>query len=107
LSLLLLFILYVTVVTYTDNALQKCYSEYLQEVASQAARRLVLEEGYRVDGRGVTDMRPIWSRAGCLLRVDGSALCTWGKTQALAVTIVATLGELHLAGRISCPRVTC
>jgi len=67
----------------------------LQEVASQATRRLVLEEGYRVDGRGVTDVRPIWSRAGCLPRVHGSALFTRGETQALAVT---TLGELLLVG---------
>lgn len=71
-----------------------------QEVASQATRRLVLEEGYRVDGRGVTDVRPIWSRAGCLPRVHGSALFTRGETQALAVT---TLGELHLAGCTFCP----
>ena len=66
----------------------------------QATRRLVLEEGYRVDGRGVTDVRPIWSRAGCLPRVHESALFTRGETQALAVT---TLGELPLAGCTSCP----
>ena len=75
-----------------------------QEVASQATRRLVLEERYQVDGRGVTDVRPIWSRAGCLPRVHGSALFTRGKPQALAVT---TLGELYRAGCTSCPRVTC
>lgn len=63
----------------------------LQEVASKATRRLVLEEGYRVDGRGVTDVRPIWSRAGCLPRVHGSALFTRGETQALAVTTLGTL----------------
>ena len=63
----------------------------MQEVASKATRRLVLEEGYRVDGRGVTDVRPIWSRAGCLPRVHGSALFTRGETQALAVT---TLGKI-------------
>ena len=45
---------------------------YLQEVASQATRRLV-QEGYWVDGRGVADVRPIWSRAVCLPRVHGSA----------------------------------
>lgn len=63
----------------------------MQEVASKATRRLVLEEGYRVDGRGVTDVRPIWSRAGCLPRVHGSALFTRGETQTLAVT---TLGKI-------------
>ena len=60
----------------------------------------MLEEGYRVDGRGVTDVRPIWSRAGCLPRVHGGSLITCGDTQALAVT---TLGEFHLAGCTSCP----
>ena len=53
-----------------------------------------------MDGRGVTDVRPIWSRAGCLPRVHGSALFTRGETQALAVT---TLGEPHLEGCTSCP----
>ena len=73
-----------------------------QEVASQATWRLLLEEEHRVDGRGVRDVRPIWSRAGqgCLPRFHGSALFTRGETQAPAVT---TLGELHLAGRIPCP----
>ena len=61
----------------------------MQEVASRATRRLILEDGYRVDGRGVTDVRAIWSRAGCLPRAHGSALFTRGETQALAVT---TLG---------------
>ena len=51
----------------------------------------MLEEGYRVDGRGVTDVRPIWSRAGYLPRVHGSALFTRGETQALAVTTLGTL----------------
>lgn len=58
-------------------------------MASKATRKLILEDGYRVDGRGVTDVRAIWSRAGCLPRAHGSALFTRGETQALAVT---TLG---------------
>ena len=44
-------------------------------------------------------------QANCLPRVHESALFTRGKTQALAVTMVATLCEFHLAGRISYPRV--
>lgn len=61
----------------------------MQKVEQMVTRRLVLEEGYRVDGRGLKDVRPIWSRASCLPRVHGSALFTRGETQALAVT---TLG---------------
>lgn len=52
-------------------------------------RGMVLREGYRADGRGVTDVRPIWSRGAVLPRAHGSVLFTRGETQALAVT---TLG---------------
>lgn len=48
---------------------------------SSIMRRLVLKEGIRMDGRRVTDIRPIWSRAGVLPRTHGSALFTRGETQ--------------------------
>ena len=44
-------------------------------------RRLVLEEGFRADGRSISDVRPIWSRAGLLPRTHGSVLFTRGETQ--------------------------
>ena len=59
---------------------------------------LVLEEGAH---RHASHLE----QANCLPRVHGSALFTRGKTEALAVTMVATLCEFHLAGRISYPRV--
>jgi polyribonucleotide nucleotidyltransferase len=62
----------------------------LKRVESGVMRGLVLKEGYRADGRGVDEVRPIWSRAGVLPRTHGSALFTRGETQAMAVT---TLGE--------------
>ena len=46
---------------------------YLREVAFKATNWLVREEGYQVDGKRVTDVRPIWSKAVCLPRVHGSA----------------------------------
>lgn len=60
-------------------------------------RRLVLEEGYRADGRRVDAVRPIWARAGVLPRTHGSVLFTRGETQALAVS---TLGCSRSAQRI-------
>lgn len=44
-------------------------------------RSLVLDEGLRADGRGVTDIRPITSRAAVLPCTHGSALFTRGETQ--------------------------
>lgn len=69
----------------------------LKRVESGVMRRLVLQEGYRADGRGLTDVRPIWSRASVLPRTHGSALFTRGETQALAVT---TLGCKDSAQRV-------
>lgn len=56
-----------------------------QRVESAVMRRLVLEEGYRADGRSIGDVRPIWSRAGLLPRTHGSVLFTRGETQVGAV----------------------
>jgi polyribonucleotide nucleotidyltransferase len=52
-------------------------------------RRLIVDKGIRVDGRRVTEVRPIWSEIGYLPRAHGSALFTRGETQAL---VAATLG---------------
>ena len=69
----------------------------LKRVESRVMRNLVLNEGYRADGRGVDEVRPIWSRASVLPRTHGSALFTRGETQALAVT---TLGCKDSAQRV-------
>ena len=53
-----------------------------QRVESGIMRRLVLDEGFRADGRGVGEVRPIWSRANVLPRTHGSVLFTRGETQA-------------------------
>src|SRR5207247_6822809 len=52
-------------------------------------RRLVLDEGIRIDGRGLTDIRPISIDVGLIPRAHGSGLFTRGETQALTI---ATLG---------------
>ncbi len=59
--------------------------------AAEAAvvRGSILKTGKRIDGRGLSDVRPILAEAGVLPRTHGSALFTRGETQALCV---ATLG---------------
>ena len=61
----------------------------LEELESETLRMLVVRESRRVDGRGLTDIRPISCEVGILPRTHGSALFTRGETQAL---VVATLG---------------
>ncbi|EFJ41423.1 hypothetical protein VOLCADRAFT_107702 [Volvox carteri f. nagariensis] len=62
-------------------------------VESRVMRSLVLEEGIRADGRRVTDIRPIASRAGLLPRTHGSALFTRGETQAICVATLGTASD--------------
>ena len=62
---------------------------YYHDVERDAMRRCILDEGKRLDGRGTTDIRPIWCEVSPLPMPHGSAIFTRGETQALAT---ATLG---------------
>jgi polyribonucleotide nucleotidyltransferase len=72
-----------------DEALRPKVREALDKVEKAEVRRMIVEKGVRLDGRRVTEVRPIWSEIGYLPRVHGSALFTRGETQAL---VAATLG---------------
>ncbi len=63
--------------------------DVLESLEKERLRRLILDEGRRVDGRGLTDVRPISCEVGVLPRTHGSALFTRGETQ---VIVSATLG---------------
>jgi len=60
-----------------------------EDVKARVMRTAIVRDGRRVDGRGLTDIRPITCEVGILPRTHGSALFTRGETQAL---VVATLG---------------
>ncbi len=62
---------------------------FFEDAHYDAVRGLIVEQRKRIDGRGLTDIRPITSEVGVLPRTHGSALFTRGETQAL---VVATLG---------------
>ena len=66
-------------------------------VQKKTVRKLVLDEGVRMDGRGVDEIRPIIVEVGVLPRAHGSGLFTRGQTQALTV---ATLGPASDVQRI-------
>jgi len=58
-------------------------------LVEHAVQEQIIKEKKRLDGRGLTDIRPITSKVSFLPRTHGSALFTRGETQAL---VVATLG---------------
>ena len=66
-------------------------------IQKKTVRQLVLDEGIRIDGRGLTEIRPISVEVGLVPRAHGSGLFTRGETQALTV---ATLGSSSDVQRI-------
>ena len=54
-----------------------------------------MDKGVRPDGRGLTDIRPIWCETGLLPRVHGSAVFTRGQTQALTTCTLGTISEVQ------------
>jgi exosome complex component RRP41 len=46
--------------------------------------RLIDENGKRIDGRGLDELRPIKMKVGVLSRADGSAYIEWGKNKVVA-----------------------
>jgi polyribonucleotide nucleotidyltransferase len=67
--------------------------EAFRSLTKKLVRERILTEGKRIDGRGLTDIRPISCMVGILPRVHGSGLFTRGQTQVLSVV---TLGMLRM-----------
>jgi polyribonucleotide nucleotidyltransferase len=67
---------------------------YYHDVEKRAMRRMILDEGVRLDGRSTVEIRPIWSEIDYLPAVHGSAIFTRGETQSLtSVTLGTKLDE--------------
>ena len=61
----------------------------VKSLTKKLVRRRIVEEGVRMDGRGVADIRPLSAEVGLIPTVHGSALFQRGETQVMNVT---TLG---------------
>ncbi len=59
-------------------------------------RGKILQQGVRPDGRGNTDIRPIWCEAGVLPRTHGSGIFTRGETQVLTVTTLGSMSDVQI-----------
>ena len=68
----------------------------LYKLQKYIVRRWLLDEGKRVDGRGINDMRPLNAEIDLLTRVHGSGMFTRGQTQVLTVTTLGTIGEAQM-----------
>ncbi len=73
--------------TEVDKALVK---RYYGDITYDASRKLVLDERTRLDGRQLTEIRPIVCEVDYLPSSHGSALFTRGETQSLSTTTLGT-----------------
>ena len=62
----------------------------LKNLEKRIVRTDILKNKNRIDGRGLSDVRPIECEVGILPRVHGSALFTRGETQAIVTTTLGT-----------------
>ena len=67
----------------------------LYYLKKEKVRAKILGGGVRPDGRGLTDIRPIWCEVGMLPRVHGSAVFTRGQTQAMTIATLGTISEVQ------------
>ncbi len=71
-------------------AQEKAISEGLHHIEYVEMREMILQKGKRLDGRGLTDIRPITIEVGVLPRTHGSALFQRGETQSLTTLTLGT-----------------
>ncbi|MGE5410657.1 MAG: polyribonucleotide nucleotidyltransferase [Clostridiales bacterium] len=65
----------------------------LHDIEKELMRNRILEEGLRLDGRNLTQIRPITVELGLLPRTHGSALFTRGETQSLTTLTLGTKND--------------
>ncbi|TNE80346.1 MAG: polyribonucleotide nucleotidyltransferase [Bacteroidetes bacterium] len=71
--------------------------KYFGNIQYDAMRRMVLDEGQRLDGRKLDEVRPIWSEVDYLPAAHGSSVFTRGETQSLtSVTLGSKMDEQML-----------
>ncbi|MBO7249359.1 MAG: polyribonucleotide nucleotidyltransferase [Bacteroidales bacterium] len=65
-------------------------NRYYGQVEKECMRRMIVDEGVRLDGRNTRQIRPIWCETNYLPGAHGSAIFTRGETQALATVTLGT-----------------
>ena len=81
---------------YGEDALEEnksAINDAIYKLEKKTVRKLILDEGKRVDGRGIYDIRPLSCEVGLIPRVHGSALFNRGRTQVLSIATLGMLSE--------------
>jgi polyribonucleotide nucleotidyltransferase len=76
-----------------DTVSEGVVKEAFYYIQKEAVRKLILEQGKRLDGRGLEDIRKISAEVGLLPRAHGSAVFSRGETQAVTLATLGTSEE--------------
>lgn len=68
----------------------------LYKLQKFVVRRWLLDDGKRVDGRGIDEIRPLSAEVDLLSRVHGSGMFTRGQTQVLTVTTLGPVSDAQI-----------
>ncbi|XWK87322.1 MAG: polyribonucleotide nucleotidyltransferase [Phormidium sp.] len=72
----------------------KALGNVFKDITKKLMRRQIVEEGVRVDGRKLDEVRPVSCRVGVLpRRVHGSGLFNRGLTQVMSIATLGTPGD--------------
>ena len=75
--------------------------ELMYKMQKFVVRRWLLDEGKRVDGRGINEIRPLAAEVGLLPRVHGSGMFTRGQTQVLTAATLSGMRDAQIIDDIS------
>lgn len=65
-------------------------NKYFHDIEKDVIRKMILDEGIRLDGRKYDDIRPVWCEVDSLPAAHGSAIFTRGETQSLTTVTLGT-----------------
>lgn len=75
--------------------------EIMYKMQKQVVRRWLLDDGKRVDGRGINEIRPLAAEVSLLPRAHGSGMFTRGQTQVLTVATLSGMRDAQIVDDIS------
>lgn len=76
--------------------MESVISEAIYKLEKKVVREYLLEEGKRIDGRRLDEIRPLSAEVGLLPRVHGSGLFQRGQTQVLTSVTLGAMGDVQM-----------
>ena len=84
-----------------DAARRAELGEILYKIQKFVVRRWLLDDGKRVDGRRLDQIRPLAAEVGLMRRTHGSGIFTRGQTQVLTIATLGPISDEQLLDGIS------